>query len=77
MMRATSLLLTVSAAVLLGGCVADFDDDYRHGRHYDRDHGRHYDRDHGRYYDHDRRWDDRDYDRRDGRRYHRGDNDDQ
>ncbi|MFW9078918.1 hypothetical protein ACOI9X_06495 [Pseudomonas sp. P2757] len=66
MKRATTLLLTVSAAVLLGGCVADFDDDHRHGRHYDRDHGR--------YQDHDRRdsrWDDRDDDRRDGRRYHR------
>ncbi|WP_426237330.1 hypothetical protein [Pseudomonas sp. TWP3-2] len=71
MKRATTLLLTVSAAVLLGGCVADFDDDHRHGRHYDRDHGR--------YQDHDRRdsrWDDRDDDRRDGRRYHRDRDDD-
>jgi hypothetical protein len=66
MKRATTLLLTVSAAVLLGGCVADFDDDHRHGRHYDRDHGR--------YYDHDRRdrWDDGG----DDRRYHRRDRDD-
>jgi hypothetical protein len=62
MKRATTMLLTVTAAVMLGGCVADFDDDHRHGRHYDRDHGRNY--------DHDRRWDDRD-DRRDGRRYYR------
>lgn len=70
MKRATTILLTVTAAVLLGGCVADFDDDHRHGRHYDRD------RDHGRYYDNDRRWDDRDDDRRDGRRYHRDRDDD-
>ncbi|MFJ7311680.1 hypothetical protein ACIQVE_02740 [Pseudomonas sp. NPDC098747] len=70
MKRATTMLLTVTAAVLLGGCVADFDDDHRHGRHYDRD------RDHGRYYDNDRRWDDRDDDRRDGRRYHRDRDDD-
>ncbi|RON72380.1 MULTISPECIES: hypothetical protein [Pseudomonas] len=69
MKRATTMLLTVTAAVLLGGCVADFDDDHRHG-------GRHYDRDHGRNYDHDRRWDDRDDDRRDGRRYHRDRDDD-
>jgi hypothetical protein len=67
MKRVTTMLLTVSAAVLLGGCVADFDDDHRHGRHYDRDHGR---------YDHDRRWDDRDDDRRDGRRYYRDRDDD-
>ncbi|MGY2440046.1 hypothetical protein [Pseudomonas sp. SDO52101_S400] len=64
MMRATTLLLTVSAAVLLGGCVADFDDDHRHGRHYDRDHGRYYDQDRR-----DSRWDDRDDDRREHRRY--------
>ncbi|MBP5953738.1 hypothetical protein [Pseudomonas sp. P42] len=68
MKRATTMLLTVTAAVLLGGCVADFDDDHRHGRHYDRDHGRHY--------DNDRRLDDRDDDRRDGRRYHRDRDDD-
>ncbi|WP_395603613.1 hypothetical protein AB4P91_21285 [Pseudomonas sp. B21128] len=68
MKRATTMLLTVTAAVLLGGCVADFDDDHRHGRHCDRDHGRHY--------DNDRRWDDRDDDRRDGRRYHRDRDDD-
>ena len=61
------MLLTVTAAVLLGGCVADFDDDHHYGRHYDRDHRR--------YYDHDRRWDDRD-DRRDGRRYYRDRDDD-
>ncbi|WP_449123361.1 hypothetical protein [Pseudomonas sp. MPG01] len=67
MKRATTMLLTVTAAVLLGGCVADFDDDHRHGRYYDRDHGRNY--------DHDRRWDDRD-DRRDGRRYYRDRDDD-
>lgn len=66
------MLLTVTAALLLGGCVADFDDDHRHGRHYDRDHGRNYDRN----YDHDRRWDDRDDDRRDGRRYYRDRDDD-
>lgn len=71
MKRATTLLLTVSAAVLLGGCVADFDDDHRHGRHYDRDHGRYYDQDRR-----DSRWDDRDDDRRDGRRYHRDRDDD-
>ncbi|MFJ4193996.1 hypothetical protein [Pseudomonas sp. NPDC089534] len=71
MKPATTLLLTVSAAVLLGGCVADFDDDHRHGGYYDRDRGR--------YYDHDRRWDDRDDDRREWRRHHRDrdDNDDQ
>ncbi|WP_367085020.1 hypothetical protein ABV589_04175 [Pseudomonas sp. HOU2] len=68
MMRATTLLLTVTAAVFLAGCVADFDDDHRHGRHYDRDHGR--------YDDHDRRWDDRDDGRRDGRRYYRDRDDD-
>ena len=68
MKRATTMRLTVTAAVLLGGCVADLDDDHRHGRHYDRDHGRHY--------DNDRRWDDRDDDRRDGRRYHRDRDDD-
>ncbi|MBN6772747.1 hypothetical protein JRG42_19295 [Pseudomonas granadensis] len=68
MKQATTMLLTVTAALLLGGCVADFDDDHRHGRHYDRDHGR--------YYDHDRRWDDRDDDRRDGRRYYRDRDDD-
>ncbi|WP_282413587.1 hypothetical protein [Pseudomonas sp. PS01299] len=68
MKRATTLLLTISAAVLLAGCVADFDDDHRHGRHYDRDHGR--------YYDHDLRWDDRDDGRRDGRRYYRDRDDD-
>ncbi|MFJ5256712.1 MULTISPECIES: hypothetical protein [Pseudomonas] len=68
MKRATTLLLTISAAVLLAGCVADFDDDHRHGRHYDRDHGR--------YDDHDRRWDDRDDGRRDGRRYYRDRDDD-
>ncbi|OJT52622.1 MULTISPECIES: hypothetical protein [Pseudomonas] len=68
MKQATTMLLTVTAAVLLSGCIADFDDDHRHGRHYDRDHGR--------YYDHDRRWEDRDDDRRDGRRYHRDRDDD-
>ncbi|WP_081794891.1 hypothetical protein [Pseudomonas sp. H1h] len=68
MKHATTMLLTVAAAVLLAGCVADFDDDYRHGRHYDRDHGR--------YYDHDRRWDERDDGRRDGRRYYRDRDDD-
>ncbi|MGU9852719.1 hypothetical protein ACU680_18280 [Pseudomonas koreensis] len=68
MKRATTLLLTISAAVLLAGCVADFDDDHRHGRHYERDHGR--------YDDHDRRWDDRDDGRRDGRRYYRDRDDD-
>lgn len=68
MKRATTMLLTVTAAVLLAGCVADFDDDHRHGRHYDRDHGR--------YYDHDRRWDDRDDGRRDGRRYYHDRDDD-
>ncbi|WP_202371075.1 hypothetical protein [Pseudomonas sp. MWU318] len=67
MKRATTLLLTIFAAVLLAGCVADFDD-HRHGRHYERDHGR--------YYDHDRRWDDRDDGRRDGRRYYRDRDDD-
>lgn len=72
MKQATMMLLTVTAALLLGGCVADFDDDHRHGRHYDRDHGRNYDRN----YDHDRRWDDRDDDRRDGRRYYRDRDDD-
>ncbi|WP_426204497.1 hypothetical protein [Pseudomonas sp. TWP3-1] len=71
MKRATTLLLTVSAAVLLGGCVADFDDDHRHGRHYDRDHGRYQDQDRR-----DSRWDDRDDDRRDGRRYRRDRDDD-
>ncbi|MBC8999330.1 MULTISPECIES: hypothetical protein [unclassified Pseudomonas] len=70
MKRATTMLLTVTAAVLLSGCIADFDDDHRHGRHYDRDHGRNYDHDRR-----DNRWDDRD-DRRDGRRYHRDRDDD-
>ncbi|WP_222832620.1 hypothetical protein [Pseudomonas sp. SC3(2021)] len=68
MKRVTTMLLTVTAAVLLGGCVADFDEGHRHGRHYDRDHER--------YYDHDRRWDDWDDDRRDGRRYYRDRDDD-
>jgi hypothetical protein len=68
MKRVATILMAVSAALLLGGCVADFDDDHRHGRHYDRDHDRRY--------DHDRRWQDRDDDRRDGRRYYRDRDDD-
>lgn len=48
MKRVTTMLLTVTAAVLLGGCVADFDEGHRHGRRWDdRDDDR---RDGRRYY---------------------------